>query len=397
MSSKTKFAIHTLGCRANQYQSFGLVNLQLTTNNEQLVEFGEPADVYIINTCTVTADADKKSRNAIRRALKLAKKVIVTGCYARLKGKELKELFPEIHLTPSPPIDLTTYQPLPAGRQGNYLTPKIRENLMIEDGCDNFCSYCIVPYARGKVQRKSAANILKEAKAMVEAGVREIVLTGINLGAWGELSPLLTKMSEIENLARIRLSSIEPQYVSDKLLQTIVENKKVCRHLHIPLQSGDDFILNAMNRQYLTKDYLKLIEKINNLIPDCGITTDIIVGFPGEGEAEFRNTVDFLEKARFSRIHIFTFSRRDLTAASNFPYQVDAKTKKERYAILNKLRSKYMERFAEKYLGKEVEILVEQKGEGLTSNYIRVRFDDPIDSSGKLCKMFIKQDNIILD
>jgi len=269
---------------------------------------------------------------------------------------------------------------------------------MIEDGCENFCSYCIVPYARGKVKSKSFNETIAEAKQLVDAGVREIILTGINLGAYQfDLSSLVHHLSSIENLLRIRLSSIEPQYITDKLIETIKDNPKICKYLHIPLQSGDDKILSIMNRKYTKEDYLNLINKIRKSIPDCGISTDIIVGHPGEGEAEFENTIDLVEKIQFSRLHIFTFSKRDLTEAANFPDQVDAKTKKERYTLLNKLRTKYLREFAEKYLGKEVEILVEQKGEGLTSNYIRIRFDDPIDSSGQLKKILVEPENLVLN
>ena len=429
MSSKTKLAIHTLGCRANQYQSFALKS-KFKTQNSKLLNFGEPADIYIINTCTVTADADKKSRNAIRRALKLAKKVIVTGCYARLKGEKLKEMFPEIHLTPLIPLSIFDGEGETPTKVGEGV--RIRENLMIEDGCENFCSYCIVPYARGKVKSKPIPKIIEESNLLVEAGVKEIILTGINLGEYGKnveatfrspngglppeadpclpagtapsaektaatLANVIQEISKIENLLRIRLSSIEPQYITDELIETIKDNPKVCNYLHIPLQSGDDKILKLMNRKYTRGDYINLINKIRNAIADCGISADIIVGHPGEGEAEFQNTIDLVKEIQFSRLHIFTFSKRDLTAASNFPDQVDVKIKKERYGVLKKLRSKYMKQFAEKYLGKEVEMLVEQKGEGLTSNYIRVRFNDPEDSTGKLCKMFIAQDNVILD
>jgi threonylcarbamoyladenosine tRNA methylthiotransferase MtaB len=395
MSSKTKFALYTLGCRANQYQSFGL-KCQISNDKCQIVEFGKPADIYIINTCTVTSDADKKSRNAIRRALKLAKKVIVTGCYARLKGDKLKEMFPEILLTPLIPLSIKDGEGETPTKVGEGM--RIRENLMIEDGCENFCSYCIVPYARGKVKSKSFNETIAEAKQLVDAGVREIILTGINLGAYQfDLSSLVHHLSSIENLLRIRLSSIEPQYITDKLIETIKDNPKICKYLHIPLQSGDDKILSIMNRKYTKEDYLNLINKIRKSIPDCGISTDIIVGHPGEGEAEFENTIDLVEKIQFSRLHIFTFSKRDLTEAANFPDQVDAKTKKERYTLLNKLRTKYLREFAEKYLGKEVEILVEQKGEGLTSNYIRIRFDDPIDSSGQLKKILVEPENLVLN
>ena len=371
-----KYVFYTLGCRANQYQSSAL-ECQMTNVKYQMRKFGEEADIYVINTCTVTADADRKSRQAIRRALRLAKKVIVTGCYAKLNRDYLEKAFPEVEFQfPSYLIPHTSSR-----------NPKIRANLMIEDGCENFCSYCIVPFARGKVQTRSLPEIRREAEMLVKAGAREIVLTGINLGAWGDLRPILDSLCSIPNLLRIRLSSLEPQYLAPELIEFIAENPKICRHLHLPLQSGDNKILKLMNRRYTAEEYLKLVERIRRELPDCGITTDVIAGFPGEGEEEFQNTVNLINEVKFSRLHIFPYSARDLTAASKLPNQIDPKVKKQRFQVLDRIRKAQMNSFAEKYLGKEVEILVEQKGEGLTANYIRVVFDDPQDLSGKLHKL----------
>jgi len=373
-----KYVFCTLGCRANQAQTLALRST-LPAPPTKIADFGEEADVYVINTCTVTADSEKKSRNAIRRALKLAKRVIVTGCYARLKATELKEMFPAVEIDWSDAPALSPFSP--------SLSLRVRENLMIEDGCENYCSYCIVPFARGPVRRKPEEQIIKEAEGLAAAGVKEIILTGINLGAWGELSPLLRKLSGIKDLLRVRLSSIEPQYVTDELIAAVASSPKLCRHFHIPLQSGDDGILQRMNRHYTADHYVSMIDRIRKRIPDCGITTDIIVGFPGESEKEFRSTVDLAAQIKFSRLHLFTYSKRDLTAAAKMPGQVDAKDKKARYAKLNAIRAEQMREFAERFTGKEVEVLAEAKGEGLTSNYIRVNFDDPDDSTGKIIKL----------
>jgi len=384
----TKYCIYTLGCKANQYQSSALEcqMIRLWRDKCQMVKFGQIADIYVINTCTVTIDADRKSRQAIRRALRLAKKVIVTGCYARLQEESLKKLFPEIEI-------LRDIPPSPCQGRGSQRV-RVRENLLIEDGCENFCSYCIVPYARGKVVRKPLEDILREADLLVSAGAREIVLTGINLGAWGDLCSVLRALCATPNLLRLRLSSIEPQYVTEELIKTIAYQPKICHHLHLPLQSGDDHILKLMNRQYTTDNYLNIIGKIRSKIPDCGISTDVIVGFPNEGEAEFQNTVDLIDQIKFFRLHIFPYSKRELTAAAKLPGQVDPKTKKARYAMLNELRNKHMREFAESYLGKEVEILVERQGEGLTGNYIRVKFDDPLNSTGKLHRLIFELKNV---
>jgi threonylcarbamoyladenosine tRNA methylthiotransferase MtaB len=262
---------------------------------------------------------------------------------------------------------------------------------MIQDGCEHFCSYCIVPYARGKIKSKPLEQIVDEANQLVEAGAREIVLTGINLGTYQfDLPPAINRLSSFVSLHRIRLSSLEPMYITKELIDVVAATPKVCKHLHLPLQSGDNHILSAMHRNYSRDDYLDLIHYIRSKMPNCGITTDIMVGFPGEGEPEFQNTVDLIHQIKFSRMHIFTYSKRKSTPAAEFPNHVEPKMKKQRSKHLHKLRNKYMFEFANQYLNKEVEILVEQKGEGLTSNYIRCFYNDPSDSSGNLKKIFAR-------
>ena len=384
-----RLVVYTMGCRANQYQSFAL-ECQISNDKCQIVRFGDEADIYIINTCTVTLDAERKSRQAIRRALRFGKKVVVTGCLARIDGEKLQKLYPEIIITHLPPL------PLGEGEQKGVRAVRVRENLMIEDGCENFCSYCIVPHARGKVVRKPEKDIIEEAKRLAEASAREIVLTGINLGAWGNLSGLLPKLCDLSGSLRVRLSSIEPQYVSDQLIETIAGHPRLCQYLHIPLQSGDDKILKAMNRKYSAEEYVDLIERIRRKIPDCGISTDVIVGFPGETDEQFKNTVRIIEKIGFSRLHIFAYSVRDLTAASKLPDQIDPRVKKQRFKVLEKIGKEQIKVFAEKYLKQEVEILVEQKGEGLTSNYIRVKFDDRHNLTGQLHNLILTIDNLVL-
>lgn len=374
-----KIAFYTLGCRANQYQTFGL-KCQMSNDSpeaNQIVDFAEEADIYVINTCTVTHDAERKSRQAIRRAIRQNSKakIIVTGCFAKLEKQALQTLFPQIEIKPPSSFSALSSQ----------LSPRIRANLMIQDGCEHFCSYCIVPYARGKVTSKPLAEVISEANQLVDAGAREIVLTGINLGTYQfHLSSVIRHLSDIPKLLRIRLSSLEPMYLSKELIDAVANTPKVCNHLHVPLQSGDNNILKTMNRNYSRKDYLELINFIRKKIPDCGITTDIIVGFPGEGENEFQNTVNLVNQIKFSRIHIFPYSKRKGTPAAEMSNQVNDQEKKKRNKTLHKLRDKYMQEFAQKYQGQEVEILVERQGEGLTTNFIRYFFDDPQDSSGNL-------------
>lgn len=382
-----KIAYYTLGCRANQYQT-EVLRLQVASDKLQVVEFSSEADIYVINTCTVTIDADRKSRQAIRRALRQNPKaeVQVAGCFARLEGPKLKKLFPSIKIKEK----LETWNLPPSTDK----TKRVRMNLMIQDGCEHFCSYCIVPYARGKITSKPVDQVNNEAEQLIQAGAREIVLTGINLGTYQfDLSKVIQQLSAIPELLRIRLSSIEPMYISRGLIDAAAKLPKVCRHFHLPLQSGDNSILKKMDRNYTRDDYLGLVNYIRNKIPDCGITTDIIVGFPGEGDQEFQNTLDLVNQAKFSRIHIFPYSRRKGTPAAEFPEQVDEKAKKKRSKTLNSLRTRLMVEFASRYLNKEVEILVEQKGEGLTSNFIRCFFDDPADSSGNPIKIFVELAN----
>ncbi|MGB9613575.1 MAG: MiaB/RimO family radical SAM methylthiotransferase, partial [Candidatus Margulisiibacteriota bacterium] len=372
----TKIVFYTLGCKANQYQT-DILKSQLLTNDAQLTTFGAEADLYVINTCTVTEDADRKSKQAIRRALRLGKRVMVSGCYSKLKSNELKTLFPAIEIKN---VDFLA--------SPSFFDCRVRANLMIQDGCDHFCSYCIVPYARGKTRSKPIEEVINEARQLVSTGAKEIVLTGINLATYQpDLSLVIKRLSSLEGLLRIRLSSLEPMYLSKNLIDTIADTPKVCHHLHLPLQSGDNEILKAMNRNYTREDYLELIHYLRKKIPDCGITTDIIVGFPGEGEKEFQNTVDLIRQVKFSRMHIFTYSQRAKTPAANFPKQVREEIKKERSKILHKLREKYMIEFAHRYYNNEVEILVEKVGEGLTSNYIRVTYPGKISEVGKLKKV----------
>ncbi len=360
----------------------------MTNDQCQITEFGQPADIYVINTCTVTEDADRKSRQVIRRALRSAKKVIVTGCYAKLQKESLLRLFPDIEFTN---VEETFRFPS-NGSLNTSSTSRVRVNLMIQDGCEHYCSYCIVPLARGKVKSKPVEEVITEAGRLAAAGAREIILTGINLGAYQhDLRKVIRRLSSIENLLRIRLSSIEPMYLTKELIDAVAETPKVCHHLHIPLQSGDNSILKAMNRSYTRDDYLELIHYIRKKMPDCGVTTDVIVGFPGEGDKEFQNTVDLINQIKFSRLHVFPYSKRKGTPAADLPNQVNAEIKKKRNHFLHEIRTNLMKEFAQQYLGEEVEILVEQKGEGLTPNYIRVLYSGNEAEVGSLIKVVVKE------
>ena len=400
-----KIAFHTLGCKSNQYETEAMKAL-VSKAGFEIVNWNTSADFHVINTCTVTHVADKKSRQAIRHAIRTnpETKVIVTGCYSELEAEQIKQEIPEIYLVLKNKEKRNILNWLMVRgqhrRQGFLSSPiRVRMNLMIEDGCEHFCSYCIVPYARGKVKSKPLPEIFEEARELVEQGAREIVLTGINLGAYGKCTmDVIQELSKIEGLLRIRLSSLEPMYITRELIDTIAETPKVCPHLHLPLQSGDNSILKAMHRNYSQDEYLKLIDYTRSKMPDAGINTDIIVGFPGEGEAEFQNTIDLVNKIKFSRMHIFTYSPRKGTAAEKLRDTVDLETKAKRSQILHGLREKYMREFAEKYFDREVEVLVECRNkegklEGLTENYIRINFDGSDKLIGQLRKLTLDSKN----
>lgn len=400
-----KIAFYTLGCKSNQYESDIMKRSCLSAGHE-IVPFDKLADYYIINTCTVTINADKKSRNMIRSAKKRNERstVIVTGCYVEIKNFSIKEA--DIILNNKEKFNLAKYirdERCETRDAKSFSSPishlastRVRANLMVENGCGNFCSYCIVPFVRGKITSKPFDQAVAEARQMVKEGVKEIVLTGINLGEYKTeisshishlpraesrgLASLINEISKIEGLLRIRLSSIEPQYVDDDLINIMKENPKVCKHLHVPLQSGDDVILKAMNRNYTTKDFLAMVKRIRNQIKDVALTTDIIVGFPGEDEKAFKNTLKLADKIHFSRIHIFSYSDRPGTAASKLPDKVDPKMMDARRKVLDRTRTKHMLEFHRSFRKRPLEVLIEQKDrktgmyEGLTGNYIRVFF-----------------------
>ncbi|MBN2057581.1 MAG: MiaB/RimO family radical SAM methylthiotransferase [Candidatus Saganbacteria bacterium] len=382
-NSKRKIAYYTVGCRANQYQTSQLI-AQLTTNNLQLTTFSDKADVYVINTCTVTSDADRRSRQMIRTALRRNPKaeIIVTGCYARLCPNELAELSPRIKPIPSPSLEPSTQNP----------EPKIRENLMIEDGCNNFCAYCIVPYARGPVKSRPQEQVINEAKVLLDAGAREIVLTGINLGAYQhDLGSLVPRLTSLKKLIRLRLSSIEPMYLTEKLIKTVAREPKACHYFHVPLQTGDNGLLRRMKRRYTAEEYLLLIGLIRRLVPDCGISTDVIAGLPGETETAFRNTFKIIKEAGLSRLHVFPYSKRPGTPAAAMKGQVDPKTIKARKNELLALDRQLRQKFASKFLGQELAILVEQKNVGLTDNFIKVRYKGKSSDIGQLIRVKVNQ------
>ncbi|MBU2529738.1 MAG: tRNA (N(6)-L-threonylcarbamoyladenosine(37)-C(2))-methylthiotransferase MtaB [Elusimicrobia bacterium] len=369
------FAIHTLGCKTNQAEGDQIAD-QLTKHGLQSTAFKNKSDIYIINSCTVTQRADKKTLRFIKQALKQNSKakIFLIGCYRKFADKEL-------------PVEIIEKEKLIKKFNGKSNEPQgipkphphIRRNLLIQTGCENFCSYCIVPYVRGKNKFKPLNEILNNANELIETGAKEIVLTGTNLGTHKELITIIKKLSRIKDLIRIRLSSIEPMYINKDLIECITNNPKVCPHLHIPLQSGDNDILQAMKRNYTREDFLELIKMIRKHVPDMSFNTDILVGFPGETDKQFNNTIDLIKRINFSRIHVFSFSKRPLTAAYKLPDFVDPKTIKERALRTKDLGKKLINNFIMQNKDKNIEILVEQKNkqglwEGLSPHYLRCAF-----------------------
>lgn len=402
-----------MGCKVNQYESNALAAM-FKEKGYQVVDFDQEADIYVINTCTVTHLGDKKSRQLIRRAARQNPRalIVVTGCYAQVSPQEVSSL-PGVDLVvgtadkhrlvelveeclrekrKEPLVAVSDFAGEPAFQElpAPALPSRVRAFLKIQEGCDNYCTYCIIPYARGPLRSRDAEKVLAEAKRLVEKGYREVVLTGIHTGAYGrdrpgepDLAELVERVSRIPGLLRLRLSSVEPLDVSEKLLAVMSSKPNVCRHLHIPLQSGDDEILARMGRHYDTAWFRRLMEKVREALPGVAVTTDVMVGFPGETEEHFRHTYDFVREMKFSRLHVFKFSPRPGTPAASFPAQVSAAAKEERSRRMIALGEELARSFAAGHLGKAVAVLVEEKTAGAqqcnlfagyTDNYLRVTF-----------------------
>lgn len=402
-------AFATLGCKVNQSETEAMKEL-FRERGYEIVDFEAEADVYVINTCTVTHLADRKNRQLVRRAGRRAPGAIiaVVGCWPQTAPQAVEEL-PEVSVIigTRDRSRIVEYVEEAAERQGrihrvaplaeemdfeelplDYST-RTRAYLKIEDGCDRFCTYCIIPYARGPVRSRAPERVRAAAERLAAEGYREIVLTGIHLGLYGrDLGPgvnlitVLELLEDIPGLERVRLSSLDPHEVTPDLLTYMAKHARVCRHLHIPVQSGSNAVLRRMGRPYTREEYLGLVERIRSVLPDVGLTTDIIVGFPGETEADFQATLDLARRAGFSRLHVFSYSPRRGTPAAAMPDQVDARIKDERSRRLIALGKELAFKFHSRYLGRTLEVLVEEEREGgdlagYSDNYIRVCFSGP--------------------
>lgn len=400
-----KVGICSLGCKVNIYEAEFVANI-LKENNYEIVDFEDKADIYIINTCSVTNESDKKSRKMINRARKNNKDaiIIVMGCYSQLNADKIDadiilgnkdksnivKLIEEYKtknnkITKIYDLTKTKFEEMEISKFTNHT----RAFVKIQDGCNAFCSYCIIPYARGRVRSKDKASVIKEVTKLVNNGYKEIVLTGIHTGRYGidintTLEELLKELVEIPNIYRIRLSSIEINEITPGIIKLLKENKVMAKHLHIPLQSGSNKILKLMNRRYNKEEFKNMITKIKE-IPNISLTTDLIVGFPNETEEDFKETLDTLNEIKFTKIHTFPYSRRNGTPAAAMENQVPPEVKKERVHKIIKLSDKDEEEFYKSNIGKTYDGVVEvhPNGEVIvhTSNYIPVIVEDNLENN----------------
>ena len=402
-----RFLIRTLGCKVNQYDSQVLRESLLDGGWE---ESENDPTLVIINTCTVTGVSDEKSRKLIRKLHRRfpRARVIVTGCYAERDPHTLLQIDGVSSVVPGrrkwQVLSVAEEEPPPTLAPAFFsgvtsLRGHSRAFLKIQDGCDNFCSYCIVPLVRGPVTSRDPDDIVEEARRLIDSGFHEIVITGIHLGAYGKdwgkesLPELIERLCAIPGAWRLRLSSIESAEVSDRLLDALASSEKLCPHLHVPLQSGDDRILKLMNRNYARRDFLETIERIRKRLPDPGLTSDVLVGFPGESEAEFKNTCALCRDIAFSRLHVFPFSPREGTRAFSMPGRLPAEEIRRRVDELCALGKMLEQDFANRFTDRAVEVLVESKRDkqtgmlrGYTERYVRAMLDGPDDLKGKLIR-----------
>lgn len=398
-----KVAIYTLGCKVNLYESEVIMN-SFKKCGYEIVDFEDDADIVIINTCTITNTSDKKSRNIIRQAVKKHENavIVVMGCYSQVRSADIKEIdgvdiiigntkkskvvsLVEEYLKNKKSIteiDNIMHTDFEAMELDTFET-RTRAFVKIQDGCNNFCSYCIIPYSRGNIRSKEKDDVVSEIKCLVKNGYKEVVLTGIHTGHYGkdkydyDFSDLLSELCKIDNLKRIRISSIEITELDSKFIDVLKNNKVIVNHMHIPLQSGCDKTLKEMNRKYDTKYYLDKINLIRSIRPNISITTDLIVGFPNETEEDFNNTLSFLRKVKFSKIHVFPYSRRKGTKADLMDNQIDEQTKHKRVKEVLKLSEELEIEYMNKFINTDVLVLIEKFENGIisghTENYIPVK------------------------
>ncbi len=419
-------AFHTLGCKVNHYETEGIWQMFSKYGYER-VDFDHAADVYVINTCTVTNTGDKKSRQTIRRAVRKNPEAVicVTGCYAQTSPGEVMEIpgvdvvvgtqnrqkmidYIEEHQKTREPVNGVTNimkNRLFEEMDVPVFSDRTRASLKIQEGCNNFCTFCIIPWSRGLLRSRDPENVVEQAQKLVDAGYKEIVLTGIHTAGYGEdmnnynfamlLQALETKVTALK---RIRISSIEASQITDEVIEVLDKSEKIVRHLHIPLQSGSDSVLSRMRRKYSSEFYKQKVDKIRQALPGLAITSDVIVGFPGETEAEFNETFDFIKEIGYSELHVFPFSRRTGTPAARMSDQVDDDVKNDRVQQMIELSGQLAKEYASGYENEVLEVIPEEHVQdqdhpehlvGYTDNYLKVRFEGTPDMIGKLVRVKI--------
>ena len=421
MNNKT-VAFHTLGCKVNHYETEGIWNMFQADGYER-VDFEKTADVYVVNTCTVTNTGDKKSRQVIRRAVRNNPEAIicVTGCYAQTSPGEVMEI-PGVDVVVGTQnrknmiklIEQHEETRLPVNGVKNIMknrvfeemdvpefTDRTRASLKIQEGCNNFCTFCIIPWSRGLLRSRDPENVIEQAQKLVHSGYKEIVLTGIHTAGYGEdmtdynFAQLLRDLeTKVEGLKRIRISSIEASQITEEVIEVLDQSEKIVRHLHIPLQSGSTSVLTRMRRKYSAEFYKEKVKKLKKALPGLAITTDVIVGFPGETEEEFMETYNFIQDIGYAELHVFPFSRRTGTPAARMENQVDKEVKETRVTKLIELSNQLAKQYASRFEHDVLEVIPEEKSSteagiliGYTDNYLKVQFEGSPDLIGSIVKV----------
>ena len=389
-----KVAFATLGCRVNVYESEAMAE-KFIREGYEVVDFNEFSDVYVINTCTVTNMGDKKSRQIISRARRANPDAIIAavGCYSQMAPKEVSEIpGVDVVLGTRNKGDVVYYvnKAKDEGQPQVHVQPVLQnkkfEVLKIQDGCNRFCTYCTIPYARGSVCSKDPNKVLEEVKELAAHGFKEVILSGIHTASYGldlegniNLINIIEEIEKIEGIERIRIGSIEPAFFTEEVIEKIKGFKKLCPHFHLSLQSGCDATLKRMNRRYTAEEYEAAVNMLRETLPDVSISTDVIVGFPGETEEEFNETYEYLKRIHLTKTHVFKYSPRKGTKASDMPNQLDGTIKDIRSKALIELNDKNEHAFTEKFIGRVMDVLIEKEikdkpdfYEGYTRNYIKV-------------------------
>lgn len=415
-SNKKRVALHTLGCRLNASET-GSIAKGFQDRGYDIVEFGESADVVFINTCTVTDAADSTCRNLIRKAHNTSPegKIVVAGCYAQMEPERIANM-QGVDLVLGNSEKYKVFEYLDEESENQIHVDKsweffgaattladshTRAFLKIQDGCNYVCSFCIIPFARGRSRAISIAEAVSQAKKLIADGFKEIVLTGVNIGEYEQASGeklhhLVQALLDLKGLERFRLSSVEPNTFTDELIEVLKSSKKVQDHFHVPMQSGDDGILTSMRRKYSVADYKKIIAKIITAFPNAGIGADVIVGYPGETKEQFENTFNLLKELPITHFHIFPYSKRKNTTASKLDNQIHHAVKKDRVKTLMMFGDAKLNLFTEDQIGKKTKVLFERRNkkglfEGYSSNFVRVQVDTNDDLSNQIREVFLKE------